>query len=252
MRLLFVTYCFPPYRTSGAVRTGQTAQELTRSRRGRPRHLGRPPGVGAKPRDDHASRARRVHPLARRQCGGHHPRQTGLPGGRLRGRQSQRSPEPLSPPPARHLLRLAQQNLVYMPDDWIGWYPWATRAAMRLTRHWRADLIYASAGPYTSLLVAATVARIRGIPWVGELRDLWTDNHYREFAPWLRPLDARLERCVLGSAAGLVTMSEPWAEQLERRYPVPVRVVYNGYDGRRTPVASGRRQDPARRTPRTS
>jgi hypothetical protein len=74
------------------------------------------------------------------------------------------------------------------------------------------------------------VARRCGAPWVGELRDLWADSHYRDLPPWFRPLDDRLEARVLRSADGLVTVSEPWRTLLARKYAVPVEVVYNGFE----------------------
>ena len=135
-------------------------------------------------------------------------------------------------PPVKRLLRLAQRDLIYMPDDCVGWYPWAVAACFRLIRRHPADLIYASAGPLTSLLVASTVARLCGVPWVGELRDRWSDNHYRELAPWFHRVDVHLEERVLASARGLVTVSQPWADELERRYGLPVRAVYNGFEDR--------------------
>ncbi len=228
MRLLFVTYYFPPFNTSGAVRTGQTAKHLlqmghdvrvvTADRQQWERTL----GVDV-PRDRvvytpwlGASLAATVR--------GQRLYQADETGAQSAGRGGP------APPSAKRLLRLVQRNLVYVPDDFIGWYPWALRASLRVIREQAVDLIYASAGPLTPLLVAATTARLCRVPWVAELRDLWSDNHYRDLAPWFRRVDAHVERCVLESAAGLVTMSEPWADVLERKYGSPVRVVYNGFE----------------------
>ena len=108
----------------------------------------------------------------------------------------------------KRALRHAQQNLVYLPEDRIGWYPYALRRALQMTRRNDFDFVYASAGPTTSLLVASHVAKDRGVPWIGELRHLWSDNHYRVLPPWYRGVDARLKRWVLRSASGLITMSD--------------------------------------------
>ena len=233
MRLLFVTYVFPPFKTSGAVRTGQTAKHLAEMG-----HDVRVVTADSQPWEPSlALEVPREHVVYTPWLGsrvmatvsgqGTHraDEEPGVWSGSARsGRMAA---------PAKQLLRLAQRNLVYMPDDYIGWYPWAVAASLRIIRRQAVDVVYASAGPFTSLLVAATVARACGVPWVGELRDLWSDSHYRTLTPRFQRIDARLEACVLESAAGLVTMSQPWADALERKYRLPVRVVYNGFEERR-------------------
>lgn len=231
MRLLFVTYFFPPFKTSGAVRTGQTAKYLSQ--------LGHDVRVVSA---DRQLWERSLSVEVSRDHVVYTPWLGSSTAAAVAGKASYRADEDgalccagrrsLALPRAKRLLRLAQQNLVYMPDDQIGWYPWAVRACLRIIRRQPVDLIYASFGPATSLLVAARVSRLCHVPWVGELRDLWSDSHYRSLPPWFRGIDAHLERHVLSSAGGLVTMSEPWAETLERKYAVPVAAVYNGFEER--------------------
>lgn len=120
--------------------------------------------------------------------------------------------------------------MMNVPDNHIGWYGPAKAAAEDILRTWRADIIYASAVPFTGLMVAATLSRRHGIPWVAELRDLWTDNHYYGFPRWRRSLDSMIERRTLRSASFLVTVSEPLAETLHRKYAKPTLVVMNGFD----------------------
>jgi glycosyltransferase involved in cell wall biosynthesis len=95
---------------------------------------------------------------------------------------------------------------------------------------WKPDLILASSPPPTSLLVAHKLSRRFGIPWVAELRDLWVDHHYYNQPGWRKSIETRLERKVLSSAAGLVTVSEPLAESLRAKYGRPTAVVLNGFD----------------------
>jgi hypothetical protein len=96
---------------------------------------------------------------------------------------------------------------------------------------WQPDCIYASALPFTALMVARRLARERGIPWFAELRDLWTEHPYNP-APFGRGwLDRRVEAATLREARGIVTVSEPLAERLARFGP-PVEVVLNGFEAR--------------------
>ncbi|MEW5729769.1 MAG: glycosyltransferase [Pseudomonadota bacterium] len=122
------------------------------------------------------------------------------------------------------------RTLFNLPDSHAGWYFPARRAAEKIIAGWRPDLIYASATPVTGLLVAHHLALRHDIPWVAELRDLWTDNHYYSFPRWRRAIDAFLERRVLSTAAMLVTVSEPLAEILRGKFDRPVLTVMNGFD----------------------
>jgi glycosyltransferase involved in cell wall biosynthesis len=76
------------------------------------------------------------------------------------------------------------------------------------------------------------------VPWVGELRDLWTDNHYYPYPRWRRWIEGRIERRVLSSAAGLVTVSEPLAGTLRTKFGRPTAVILNGFDPNDYPCRS--------------
>ncbi len=77
--------------------------------------------------------------------------------------------------------------------------------------------------------MASRIARICGAPWIAELRDLWVDNPYCEDPAWRLLVDRLLEWNILGSAAGLVSVTPQWAETLRRRYRKPTACILNGY-----------------------
>ncbi|MEE9140264.1 MAG: glycosyltransferase [Alphaproteobacteria bacterium] len=143
-------------------------------------------------------------------------------------------------PRAIGILGRAYRTVVNFPDGQIGWLPFALRRSRALLADWRPDLIFASGMPFTSLIVAARLSRRLGVPWVAELRDLWVDNHYYDQPRWRRALEERLERSVLSSASGLVTVSEPLAAVLRQKYGKPTAVVLNGYDPEDFPEEVGR------------
>jgi hypothetical protein len=119
---------------------------------------------------------------------------------------------------------------VNIPDAQAGWLPYALRAGRRLLGSWRPDVIYASAPPFTGLLVASRLAGLYGIPWVAELRDRWVDDSFVQRPGWRRRLDGWLERRVVGSARALVTVSDEWAELFRCKLGVPTLTVLNGFD----------------------
>ncbi|MDX2007808.1 MAG: glycosyltransferase [Meiothermus sp.] len=118
---------------------------------------------------------------------------------------------------------------VNFPDGKIGWYPYALDASNKLLEGWKPDVIYASAHPLTTLLVAERLASRHRIPWFAELRDLWTQNHYYTYGFPRRDLETRLERRTLSQASGLITVSEPLADSL-RTFGLPTETILNGFD----------------------
>ncbi|MBM3492477.1 MAG: hypothetical protein FJX68_18970 [Alphaproteobacteria bacterium] len=70
---------------------------------------------------------------------------------------------------------------------------------------------------------------------MAEYRDRWVDDPYLELPGWRMRFDRWLQRRVMTSAAGLVTVSEPWATQYRQKYSLPVVAIYNGFDPRDFP-----------------
>jgi glycosyltransferase involved in cell wall biosynthesis len=133
-------------------------------------------------------------------------------------------------PPRRGINR-TWRTLTNVPDRQIGWLPHALAGAKRRLGGWRPDLIYASAPPFTSLVVADRLAVRYGCPWVIEFRDRWVDDPYYEKPPWRMAIETRWERRLAERAAAIVTVSEPWAESFRIKYPAkPVTTILNGFD----------------------
>ncbi len=121
-------------------------------------------------------------------------------------------------------------GLVNLPDASIGWLPYAVAAGRRTVRTWKPDVVFASAPPFTALIAGQLLGTRFGIPWVAEFRDRWVDDPYYPPPRWRRRLEGGLERRLVASAAALVTVSEPWAEDYRAKYGKPTAVIYNGFD----------------------
>lgn len=246
MRLLLVSFAFPPFNSIGGVRVGKTAKylfehghdvrvlaskeqpfkrtlpvELPSERVVYTRYLNvRKPaelvmGAGAQAAESNAA-----PPVSQgAQKGG------GVAGAIKRA--------------AGFLLR----TFVYFPDSNVGWLPYTAWDSTPLLREWRPELILASSPPPTGLLAAWRLSRRLGVPWVADLRDLWVDHQYYSQPAWRKAVEDRLEREVLGSAAGLVTVSEPLAEKLRKKYGKPTAVVLNGFDPSDYPAAKDEAKD---------
>jgi glycosyltransferase involved in cell wall biosynthesis len=207
MRILIISYFFPPFNTIGAVRVGKTAKYLQK--------LGHEVMVVTADNQQLAGPIPASLPLEI-------PETCIVSTGWLN--------LSAAPPLLQNSLfrRVAKSGI--LKNGHIGWFPYAYRAASRLIGLWKPDIIYASAMPTVSLITASLLSSRFRLPWVAEFRDLWTDNHYIKYSPRRRKLEEYLETKVLSSTSGMVTVSEPLADILIRKYKKPTEVILNGYD----------------------
>ncbi len=121
-------------------------------------------------------------------------------------------------------------------DNKFGWWPFAVPQGVKIVRERNISLVFVSVPPLTTLSIAAAVKKRTGVPLVYDFRDLWVGNsaipiYQNRFKHWL---NAHLERNLLGKADAIVTVTEPWCEQLRKRTPDSAEklfeVVENGYD----------------------
>ncbi len=121
---------------------------------------------------------------------------------------------------------------VLVPDTYVGWYPFALRAALDAVREGSIDAIYSTSPPETSHLIASRIHEKTGIPWVADFRDPWMNLY---LLPHPTPLHGmvhrRLEKRICSRASTIVT--NLWHRDLLReKYPSigEVGLIRNGYD----------------------
>jgi len=128
-------------------------------------------------------------------------------------------------------------NLIHTPDRQVGWLPYAIAAGKRIISRQDIDLIYASAPPFTGYLAARALGRRFNIPWIAEYRDGWSRYFYVPRPGWRQWIDEKVENRTLAGAAGIVAVTESWADYYRSRYGKPTIAVPNGFDSQT--LASG-------------
>ncbi len=219
MKILVVSFRFPPYNSVGAVSVGKTVKYLValghdvRVLTARDQQLPVTVPLEVDARTVVSTGWLNPMRLAQPAVGGRaRVEATGFSAGRKHAR-------------AVHRVGRLYRS-VMIPDEQIGWAWPAFRAGRRIVDRWRPDVIYASAPPLTSLIAGSSLALQTRIPWVAGLRDLWSDNPYREVR--FARLDRALESRVLGSASGIVVTTRE--DAIRARYGVPTMTVMNGFD----------------------
>lgn len=122
-----------------------------------------------------------------------------------------------------------------VPDDKIGWTPHAIAQARRLMRAEPFDAVYISGKPFSSFRIGEALHREFGVPWVIDLRDLWTLNRRHLRRPGLRTwLERHLERRFVRRATAVVANTPDNREDFVRAFadqpPEKFVAITNGYD----------------------
>jgi glycosyltransferase involved in cell wall biosynthesis len=125
------------------------------------------------------------------------------------------------------------------PDPQILWAPNAIAAGRRLLSEMPHDAIMASGPPFSSFLVAESLARTSGLPLILDYRDEWTiSNRYWENksnGPFARWVSRRLQARVLRRADRILATTERSAAALRDEVRqsggrAEVDCLWNGFD----------------------
>jgi glycosyltransferase involved in cell wall biosynthesis len=135
----------------------------------------------------------------------------------------------------RDLKVLAYKKLA-IPDDYIGWVLPALGEAQRLAQNKNPSIIYATAPPYSNLLVGAVISRIINRPLVSDFRDPWSkiDTFWTIDRPVLRMVNRLLERAVLSASKKIVMVDQKkYCDEYfvnGRTFAYKIESISNGYD----------------------
>jgi glycosyltransferase involved in cell wall biosynthesis len=132
--------------------------------------------------------------------------------------------------------RLLNINLkwFYMPDQNIGWLPFAVSAGAKIIKKEKIDVIYATAPSWTSLLIGFFLKRKTKKPLVIDFRDPWTDNPFitypTKFHKWF---ENKIEKIMVAHADYVTVAFDSIKNTLVKKYPFTkskIETITNGFD----------------------
>jgi glycosyltransferase involved in cell wall biosynthesis len=121
-----------------------------------------------------------------------------------------------------------------LPDRWVSWVLGALPTGLRAIRKYKIDIIFTTFPICTAVLIGLILHCLSGRPWVLDLRDSMTEDHYpRE--PVRRRLWRWIERQAMRRAARVIFTAESSRKIYLKRYPELLSsnkclVISNGYD----------------------
>jgi len=124
---------------------------------------------------------------------------------------------------------------LFIPDEKVGWLPFALPAAVKAARDPGIKVIFSSSPPYTAHLVALACKRITGLPWVCEFIDPWVDyTHFKPLTPFNQWMNRWLEGCIVRNADAVVAAMPGIVDGFKSRYKdvqaERYHVITYGYD----------------------
>lgn len=112
------------------------------------------------------------------------------------------------------------KDVLIVPDENVGWFPFAIATGLRMIAEERPEVILATAPPYSSLLVGNALAGITRRPWVADLRDPWTQDPFaRPRLPVRERFERWLEGHLLCSARFVLVTTDSLANRLSSDHP---------------------------------
>ena len=116
------------------------------------------------------------------------------------------------------------------PDERSGWLPFAAREGLRVADRFRPHVIFSSSSPASAHVIGGVISKVRGIPWVADFRDPWTQVEGQEDPRLLAAANRRMERSIVTHARYVTVADDPiqlagLPAEDDRRV-----VIYNGVD----------------------
>ena len=130
-------------------------------------------------------------------------------------------------------LALWIRGNLFIPDARRLWIGPSVRFLRKYLREHSVDILFSTAPPHTTTVIANRLKQYTQVPWVADFRDPWTQVDYLQWFPltrWAWQKHRRLEQQALQQANLILNVSEAWKEDLERIGARTVEVIYSGYD----------------------
>lgn len=135
---------------------------------------------------------------------------------------------------ARHLaLRGRYPGLLAQPDRWVSWWLSAVPVGLRLIRKYQPQLIWSTYPIASAHLIALTLQRISGLPWIADQRDPLIDDGYpanprtRSIHEWIEAKAMQHGSAIVCTTPGAL---RSWRERFPQAPETRFNLIENGYD----------------------
>ncbi len=134
----------------------------------------------------------------------------------------------------RKILNRLSQTFI-LPDNKRFWIKSALKAARKLLREEKFDIIFATAPPYSDFIIGSMLKNEFGIPLILDYRDAWFDDGLSFYpTPIHKMIVKNMERKVLYSSDKIITYTRQIKEHILKHYPFlkqdEIKIIPHGFD----------------------
>lgn len=105
----------------------------------------------------------------------------------------------------------------FIPDPRKGWKSYAVPKALEIIAKENIDTVITAGPPHSTHFIGKELKEKKGICWIADFHDLWTDVIYYDMLyhlPFAQKKDKDLERLILESADMVITVGEKYKTKL--------------------------------------
>lgn len=117
-------------------------------------------------------------------------------------------------------------NFVLFPDNKIPWVPFAYKLGCKIIEGIKPDIIFTTAPPFSTLLVARALKQRFQIPLISDFRDPWPTGFVIPPNPHRKKLE-NLRTQIIKSSDEITSVNNVTAEQINCRQ---AQIIENGFD----------------------
>lgn len=134
--------------------------------------------------------------------------------------QSSNGGVPRQPVSRPGFLKRQVLTALQTPDRHWGWYEPAIRAAEKILREQRIDVLFSSGPPWLCHLIARKLKKRWKVPWIADFRDPWAYGTQWDPVPvWRQWIDRRLMESCIRTADRVVCNTDRFRERLLTDFP---------------------------------
>ncbi len=121
----------------------------------------------------------------------------------------------------------------FIPDARKFWIKPSVKRLSKYLKENNVDAIVSNGPPHTTHMIALSLKKKFGVPWLADFRDPWTNIDFYDkllLSKWANKKHHKLEDEVINLADEVVTVSPNWAKDFLEQSKREFQVIYNGFD----------------------